>query len=498
MITKQHYSMDTGQTVNLWQMLAYASPVVATVFILGGVGVIQGIYAKYYGLSLSDIASVLLVCRLFDAISDPVIGYLSDNYFQRKGSYKPFVMVGGLLFALSAWVLYNPPEVVGISFFMTWFLVYYFAWTLFEIPHMAWASKLASDSNKRSLIFSLRAQMTNIGYFAFYGLPLLPFFDSSEITPETLELASVVGIALMVLFLIVCSRVPPSNGSLGGKDKNIENKAVGPTDGFHGSRTIKAQINSVVGNQALLVLLLAYLFSFSGLGMLTTLLFIYVDVYLGLGEQLSIIVLMGIVVGFLAVWYWHWQSQRLGKKMCWALGTLLCALGFVAVSWLRPGCSMWALLFTLLPIYVGTGVAGALIPTLLSEVIDYAKFKFSRDCSASYFSLLTFVGKTNAALGGALAFYLAGLYDFDPTSTKHSEAAVFGLHLAVAWVPSILALLGIVLIFLVPMNNRKHRLILKALDRRHTLARKHRGDAERPSLTTEGLAERPSAFSNPT
>ena len=63
------------------KILAYPLPYIAMAFLFGPMAILQGIYAKYFGLSLTTIAAVLLIGRLFDAITDPIIGYLSDRHF---------------------------------------------------------------------------------------------------------------------------------------------------------------------------------------------------------------------------------------------------------------------------------------------------------------------------------------------------------------------------------------------------------------------------------
>ena len=110
----------------------YALPTSTTASLLAPIAIVQGIYAKHYGLSLEGLALIFLCSRMFDAITDPLIGYLSDRYHQKHGTRKPFMLIGGLLFVVSAWFLYVPPESPSLFYFFIWFVVFYLAWTLFE------------------------------------------------------------------------------------------------------------------------------------------------------------------------------------------------------------------------------------------------------------------------------------------------------------------------------------------------------------------------------
>ena len=100
---------------NTKKYVLYALPVVTLAWLMAPLAVVQGIYAKHHGLSLTSIASVLVIARLFDAVTDPMVGYFSDCYQQRYGSRKPIMIVGGVLFTISAYFLYVPPVEVTVT-----------------------------------------------------------------------------------------------------------------------------------------------------------------------------------------------------------------------------------------------------------------------------------------------------------------------------------------------------------------------------------------------
>ncbi|MDA9096178.1 MFS transporter [Porticoccaceae bacterium] len=87
---------------------AYSAPVIATNFLVGAIAITHSLYAKYFGISLTDIAAILLIARIFDAVTDPAIGYFSDRYYARTGSRRPFVVSGLLLLIPCAYFLFIP------------------------------------------------------------------------------------------------------------------------------------------------------------------------------------------------------------------------------------------------------------------------------------------------------------------------------------------------------------------------------------------------------
>ena len=200
----------------------YVAPRVAGVSLFAPIAMVQGIYAKYYGLSLTSIAAVILIVRLFDAITDPVIGYYSDQARLRTGTRKPFMALGAAVFTCSGYFLYSPPDQVGVAYFSFWFAIFYLGFTFFEIPHMAWGAEISTSSHERTKIFNFRTMAGYTGVLLFYSTPLLPWWDTTDITPETLRFSSIISAAIIVPMVFLCLKNVP-NGNVCGEAKNMEN-----------------------------------------------------------------------------------------------------------------------------------------------------------------------------------------------------------------------------------------------------------------------------------
>ena len=452
------------------QSLAYSLPILGFSFLIGPITILQGVYAKYFGLSLTVIASIVFISRLFDAVSDPLIGYLSDRYQQRTGSRKAFIFTGGLLFILSSYFLYVPlgyvPSGVGdigssssvsASYFLVFFLAFYLSWTLFEIPHLAWGAEISSTTEERNKLYSLRALMTYIGTALFFVVPLLPFFETSEFTPKTLFWSVILGAILTLPLLFYCAKNVADGTSLSPRPET-------PSSNNKGSRALWRM---VLGNRPFLLFLGAFFFAGAGAGMWVGVSFIFIDVYLGLGEKLSVAYLLSIGISILAVGLWYGVAKKAGKSIAWGLGMLLVLLGDLGTGYVTPGESGWfPLLLCMALIYVGMTATVTLAPSLLSDIIDYGTWKFGQDYAASYFSIYTLVFKANIGVGTALGLAVAGIYGFDPASAIQSDQAIFGLRLSIAWLPALMTLIAIGFIVLTPINVRRHNILRRALDRR--------------------------------
>ncbi len=445
--------------------IAYAAPVVSAYCLVTPVAVLQGIYSKYHGLSLTAIATIIVFARLFDAVSDPLIGVFSDRFYRRQGSYKPIILVGALLLMISSYCLYVPLVDVSFTYLLLCFLGFYLSWTLFEIPHISWANTLAPDSKAKSMIFSIRGGANYLGMLMFYAIPLLPIFATQDITPETLKVSVIFANGLLLVFLCVCLRYTPNGDPLLTRPDSAGNTKVQPTLSF--KKQCARLLSVIKANKPLLLFVSAYLFIGVGGGMWYGLIFIYVDGYLQMGEQFAAMFMLAFFVGFASAPLWYKLTTWLGKKSAMMLSLLLLMTTVFSTALLTPDNTNFTVLVLLKGVHtLGYTGLGIIAPALLGEIIDYGQWKTQEDSTSLCFSLYTFMSKSCNALGGGLGLALAGWYGFDMRADAHSAASLFGLKLGISWLPTFLISLAFVAFALGPIDARRHRTIRKALQRR--------------------------------
>lgn len=433
--------------------LSYALPMIPLMLLMGPIAVLQGIYAKYFGLSLNTIAAVILVARLFDAVLDPIIGYCAGRYYSENGSYRPFILCGGSLVLVAGYFLYVPPPDVTVLYFVGWFLAFYLSYTLFEIPHLAWGSSLCASIRDKNVLYSLRLGCTSLGSMVFYGLPLLPFFATNEITPITLKwVVLVAGIGMFpALAFCFCytSKVPIPR---------FQHK-----DRIQETGNIRSTAYFIVMNRPLLMTLLASAFVYFSLGMVMALQFLFVDVYLGWGSKFAAALLVGFLIGMFSIKLWNSLLNVLSYHAVWVAAVVVVGIGMTGLGMLKPNCHwLLVMLWMSLPV-VGISAIAVVVPVMLSNAADYGTWKFGVDQSAIFFSLYTLLNKILNSLGGALALALAGWYGFNAAVSNHSELTVFGLRLTMVWIPVILLLIGIFVALKTPISKSQHDLIRRRL-----------------------------------
>lgn len=462
-INKVVSSEKTGLPIYI-KAIVYSLPVIGFGIITAPVNfVLAGIMAKYYGLALTTIASVILLARIFDAVMDPVVGYYSDRWQERTGNRKAFFVVGGMLLIPCSYYLYVPPEDIGTAYFAFWYISFYLGFTIFVIPYVSWASDFTKDSKEKTLVFSV-FQMSMQGATAlFFLIPFLPFFVTTEVTPETLKAAFIVGSVVLITGLLLVFKLIPDRP---------RTELVEVLEGKEKTAPLLIVVNALLSNKPFLVFIGAFVFVGVGGGMWFGMFFIYVDHYLKMGADFAIISLWGGVAAALGIPVWYRSVTLLGKRKVWLFSNALLVIMFLFTGLLSPGSTGFIGLFavTIIIYFVVSGGTVVTLP-LLCDTVDYGRLKETTECTAAYFSIQSLVTKIQFAVGGALAFAIAGWFGFDVSVSEVTGRAVTGIHIAMSWIPALFISLAMVFILRLPLDERRMAIIRKRLAQREHLSR---------------------------
>ena len=462
-------------TLTKWQMVAYGGPSVGLIFLISPMGVLQGIYAKHFEVSLTVLAGILLLSRIFDAVIDPLVGYVSDRYRVRTGTRKPLVLMGSLGLIVCSYFLYVPPENVTVAYIAFWMVAFYTASTVKNIPLMAWGSEITADPKDRTAVFAIYAFMGKVGSFLFYFVPFLPVFSSTEITPETLKVSVFLAAALIIPSLYFSLKYVPSGPPATEVNSTMKPKFL----------ALSEFISSIKRNKPFQIYVAAYMCYGLGMGMYGGLFFLFVDSYLGQGEVFATITLVGLGLGLVLTALIYKLAILWGKKRLWFIATCLLIASMLYITQLSPGKDATAGLL-IAYIVMGSGAVCQSVVTMpmLSEAIDYGLLSDKAERRGVYFSLLSFMVKAEVALGLSLGLAIAGWLGFEATATTHNEISGFAIRMAMSWIPCAILCVGLFFIWLIPLNEYRSDIIARRLARRMLIHRSYYQFPANSSSTT--------------
>ena len=434
-------------------LLAYASPTFCLMFLVGPAqSVIQGIYTQHFGVKLVELASIILICRVFDAFTDPAIGFLSDRTRGRlPGGRKALVVLGSILSIVAVHFLFIPQGAVSANYFFLWFMLCYLGWTIIEIPHLSWGSELSHDYKDHSTIFTYRAFFYYLGYVAFLALPFLPIFEQEGYTPDTLVAAFWIVAVLFPITVFGAAKFCPQGENLADR----------------GGAGVLHAFRAIVWNKPLRIFTLTFVAIGLGIGMQTGVAFLYITSFLGLAKEAPIIFVVSFPFAILGLPIWLRISEGIGKHYGMTAGTLLTSGAFLCLAMMRPGEDIFWWFFALNAfIHLVQSSWISIGPSMLGDIIDYDRSITGKDNSATYYAFFTFIRKTFEGVGGGIGLYIAAYYGFEPSALVISEDVIFGMQLVMGYLPALIFLVAAAASFKSPITAARHREILAAMERR--------------------------------
>jgi len=413
------------------------------------VTILPNFYAKYTQASLVAIGSVLLFTRLFDAISDPLIGYLSDKTRSRWGRRKPWVAAGTLVLLIPAYNLFNPPPDAGAGYYFGWAVLLYLGWTMIQIPYFAWSTELARGYQQRTRISGFIALSGAFGALVFIVAPLAlkPIFGTTEYTPEVMGFlsTSLLGV-MLVLMMITLSRCETG--------AQVTTQRV----------SLKGMWQSVLANKPFWFYAGSFAAGGMGTGITLSVLVVYIDNYLHLAASLPLILGAYSLSALAGVSLIVQLIKKIDKHHCWALCWFISAAVPPFFLFLVPGeGALLPMIFGL--VILGVASAGNMVMpvALLGDVIDYDIAKTQVNRSANYFSLNALLTKGNVAIGGGLAFYVLAAFGYE-VGSDNDQVATNGLLFVALILPSIFSIIAGVILWFFPINRKQHAFILEKIE----------------------------------
>ena len=449
--TASQGTVHADKVLPVSKMLAFAAPAAGSYFFYGPMwSILPAVYVKYFGLELSAVATVVLLIRLFDGITDPTIGYLADRHREANGSRKIWVICGGIGAIVTCYFLFYPPENVTTAYYLGWSVVYFFMLTVSEVPHMTWGSELTLDYNERASVFGARYIFTYIGSLIFFAMPLLPFYTTNDYTPEVLQDALKVGAALTLVGVVWAILHAPA----GHMTKSSKGD------------TFKSLLMSLRENNPFLIYCVATAFVSLAYGMWFGLIYFYLDSYLNLAGKVAAIFMASYLLSMLFSPSWLALIRRTSKAHAWLIGILVFCTQLVCMYFVGPNTAWWLPAVFVITAYISFASNDIAALSTLGDVVDYGKLKFKKDRGATYYAVNSLVFKVGLGVGGGISLSLAGFCGFDPNAISHGAFEVLGLQVGFLGLPLLFALVGLIFVIRTPITRHRHRIIQRRIESR--------------------------------
>ncbi|MFP4131396.1 MAG: MFS transporter [Thiohalospira sp.] len=394
---------------------------------------LPGFYAEEVGLGLTLTGALLLIARIWDMVTDPVVGSLGDRLHPPLGRRRGLMLLGAPLLLIAATALFLPPEEAGGGHLLLWSLLIYLGWTLVTLPYTAWGAELSDDYDERSRITGVREGAVVLGTLVAALLP--PLLGRDEPGPALAVLTAFLWLAVPVTIGLALWRVP-------------EPTTTGNPIPWREGLTL------LRGNRPFFRLLLAYAANGTANALPATLFLLFVEHIIQRPEWTGTLLGLYFVAGIAGLPLWLALARRWGKHRTWAASMLWAAAVFTTVPLLGAGDLV---AFGVIVVLSGLslGVDMALPASIQADVVDEDTAAGGGGRAGLFFGLWGMATKLALALAVGIAFPLLDLAGFDGPAGE----GLLALALLYGGLPVLIKIAAVALVWDFPVDRvRQHQL----------------------------------------
>ncbi|RNC84255.1 MAG: MFS transporter [Winogradskyella sp.] len=388
---------------------------------------------------------IFFLPRIFDAITDPIMGFISDNTKSKWGRRRQYVFIGAILMGISyifMWQLFKENSLqYNFWYFFLWSIVFYFGLTIFSVPYVAMGYEMSSDFHERTNIMAV-AQW--IGQWAWVIAPLFwiimydpNWFPSAEVAARQLAVWVAIPCA-------ICAMVP----ALFIKSKSTLNEDYEPID----IKNISKSLNKIFSSfrEAFKIkefkkLCVATFFIFNAFNTVAALTFFVIVYKLFNGDAsasgywVSLFGCLGALgTTFIVIPVVTWMSKVFGKRKAFMISQGISVIGYILLWFLFIPGKPWMYIIALPFFSFGIGSLFTIMMSMTADVIDIDELNTGLRREGVFGAIYWWMVKVGFAIAGGLSGLIVTLVGFNPDlPTIEQQSAVDGLHAFFCFFPMV-------------------------------------------------------------
>ncbi|SDO88209.1 Na+/melibiose symporter [Phyllobacterium sp. YR620] len=432
----------------LGRYIAYALPAIPIAALtLPLYIIVPTFYSEVTGISLATLGSVLLLIRLFDAASDPVIGWFSDRYTPAFGRRRSLFVLSIPVTATAALMVFWPPTDAGVYYLFGWGIVLSVGHTATILPYTAWGAELATDYKGRSTVAAFRESATLAGTLLAIVLPFAVGLDPTLTFHGLAAVGVVVAVLLPVAGLIAVWCV--------AEPRNRSTRSV----------TLMQGVQALIGNHAFLRLLLAFVLNGLANAIPATLFLYFVSDRLDAPTMRGPLLFLYFVCGIVGVPLAAWAAGIVGKHRAWCYAMGFACLVFAFSGFLDRGdVGPFAIICGLTGLLLGFDLA--LPASIQADVVDIDTATSGSQRTGIYFAAWSLATKFSLALAVGLVFPILQWSGFNAQAQGQSGAfALDVLSMLYAWLPIAFKLAAIGIMWNFPLDEAAQHKLRQNIER---------------------------------
>jgi GPH family glycoside/pentoside/hexuronide:cation symporter len=464
----KHYETADEDRISLAHKVIYGLGAFVNNLLAAAIGGMAIVLNLGLGMNPALVGLLGALPRLTDALTDPLMGYISDNTRSRWGRRRPYIFFGaiaaGIIFAL----LWQLPVGQSESFYFWYFLIgsiiFYLGYTIFATPWVALGYELTPDYHERTRLMGVQNFMGQLAYV---------IDGAAYLAVAVGALAIGVGILPAIFLKERFSHPAPTAAEIA--EKQIQKPFM--TTISNNMKAFFSAFAMTLKVRPFLLLCAATFLVFNGFMLISSFQF-YVIIYYVFGGSTELGAeyagwsgTVGAVSSFMVIIFITWLSTKVGKRKAFFIAMAVSIVGY-ALKWFCYDPEYPLLLLLPAPLMAfGLGGLFTLMGSMIADVCDYDELQTNERREGMFGSIYWWVVKLGMALALAAGGFLLNATGFDVALQGNQTAdAIFMMRVFDVFVPILTSALAIWAVYCFPITEKKAHEIRAELEKRRGIA----------------------------
>ncbi|MDB2351950.1 MFS transporter [Luminiphilus sp.] len=435
-------------TLPMSQKIAFGIGMLANQMFPAALSIFIVILVQSLGMSPIMWGLIFFLPKLIDAVTDPLMGYISDRTRSRWGKRRPYIFIGAVIAGLSYIAMWQLSEDNSLLFnfwyFLLWNIIFFLGMTIFSVPYVAMGYEMSSDYHERTRLMAV-AQW--IGQWAWV---IAPWFWIVLYDPNWFESATEGARTMSIWVGLICMGLAIVPAVLCRSDDNSheEKEAIGSlSDTF---QDLWRGVLITLANKPFQKVCIATFCIFNAFNTVAGFAFFIIVYYMNQGDPVQAgnwPALFGSVSAictcFLVIPIINWMAQKFGKLKTFTITQTLSLAGYSMFWWSFSPENPY-LMFVPIPLYVfGIGGLFTLMMSMTADICDMDELETGERREGLFGAIYWWMVKFGAAFAGLLSGLILASVGFDQSITIQSDSTLAGLRAAFILVPVTGTIIGI-------------------------------------------------------
>jgi len=460
--------------VPMGQKIAFGVGMLANQMFPAAMGIFMVVLVQDLGFPGWMWGVIFFAPRAFDAILDPIMGYISDNTRSRWGRRRQYVFIGAIIMGVSfacLWQLYRENSVAyNFTYVMLWSFVFYLGLTIFGVPYVSMGYEMSDDYHERTNVMAVSQW---IGQWAWV---IAPWFWVIMYDPDWFPTADEATRTLAVWVAVVftlCAMAPAFFIKSESTKDRVDYEPLNLSGIFGSLKNIALGFKEAFSSVPFRRLCISTFLIFNGFNTIASFTFFVIKSHLFNDDASAVGVwptLFGsvgaLITTFLVIPIVAWMSKALGKKRAFILSQGISIIGYVLLWFLMIPGKPYMFLFALPFHSFGIGGLFTIMMSMTSDVLDIDELNTGKRREGVFGAIYWWMVKLGFAFAGALSGLILTAVNYQSGGGAQPEGAVDGLRMFFSGLPILCTLIAIAVMWNYKVDENYAKEVRAKLDQR--------------------------------